>query len=292
MILKPKQKEEKEGSMIIPIDNLQPFHKHPYKVLDNEDMERLMESIKENGVITPILVSHIDIRRVKYDIISGHRRFEACKRLGITEIPAIYKEMSYEEAVIAMVDSNLQREHILPSEKAKAYQMKMEALRCQGKRSDLTSDQVGPKLTANKISDSESASQVKRFIRLNHLIPKMLELVDEGKIALSPAVELSYLTKEEQENLLTTIESEDCTPSFAQAKQMRNLSLCRMLSIDQILDIMSKPKANQKEVLKMPLEKVRAYSPKVTTIKEAEEFISKACDYYTRYLQRQRGRDR
>ncbi len=164
MILKPKQKEEKEGSMIIPIDNLQPFHKHPYKVLDNEDMERLMESIKENGVITPILVSHIDIRRTKYDIISGHRRFEACKRLGITEIPAIYKEMSYEEAVIAMVDSNLQREHILPSEKAKAYQMKMEALRCQGKRSDLTSDQVGPKLTANEISDSESATQVKRFI--------------------------------------------------------------------------------------------------------------------------------
>ena len=209
----------------IPLDELQPFRNHPYKVRDDEEMEMLTQSIKENGVLTPIIVTYMDVRKTRYDIISGHRRYLACKKLGLETIPAVFKEFTYEEAVIAMVDSNLQREHILPSEKAKAYKMKMDAMKQQGRRTDLTLVQLGPKLTAEDISTEDSPSQVKRYIRLTKLIPELLDKVDEGKIALTPAVELSYLREDEQKNLLETMNSEDCTPSLSQAQQLRNLSL-------------------------------------------------------------------
>ncbi|MCM1269908.1 MAG: ParB/RepB/Spo0J family partition protein [Ruminococcus flavefaciens] len=221
-----------------------------------------------------------------YEVISGHRRLYAAKKLGLEVIPAVVYELSYEEAVIAMVDANLQREHILPSEKAWAYKMKFEALKHQGK----TSDQLGPKLTTNEISDTDSATQVKRYIRLTNLIPELLDMVDAGRIAFTPAVELSYLREDEQHGLLTTIESEDCTPSLSQAQQMKCLSQCEMLDIDQIFSIITTPKANQKEMFKMPLEGLQKFSPKANR-QQLEDFVMKACEHYYRYLKRQKDRE-
>ncbi|MDD6528275.1 MAG: ParB/RepB/Spo0J family partition protein, partial [Oscillospiraceae bacterium] len=181
-ILNREKEIQNDEKITIPIDELQPFEEHPYKVLDNEEMEQLVESIRENGVLTPILVTHLDLRADKYDIVSGHRRYAACKKLGVTEIPAVYKEMTYDEAVITMVDANLQREHILPSEKAKAFQMKLEAIKHQGR----TSAQFGQKWSVEQVAadSKESRSQVQRYIRLNNLIPELLQMVDEGRIAL------------------------------------------------------------------------------------------------------------
>ncbi len=257
----------------IPLDELQPFRNHPYKVRDDEEMEMLTQSIKENGVLTPIIVTYMDVRKTKYDIISGHRRYLACKKLGLETIPAVFKEFTYEEAVIAMVESNLQREHILPSEKAKAYKMKMDAMKQQGRRTDLTSVQIGPKLTAEDISTEDSPSQVKRYIRLTKLIPELLDKVDEGKIALTPAVELSYLRADEQKNLLETMNSEDCTPSLSQAQQLRNLSLAELLTMDQIFAVMSKSKANQKEKITIKLDDIRKFIPKDYTQKQVGELL-------------------
>ena len=269
-----------------------PFENNPFEVRDDEEMKSLIESIREYGILTPLVVSRQGRRGDVIQLVSGHRRLHAAKELGLQVVPVSYVTMTPAEIEIAVVDSNLQREHILPSEKAKAYKLKMEALKKQGKRTDLTSDQVGPKLAVEKISDEDSASQVKRYIRLNNLLPELLQMVDEERIALTPAVELSYLTEDEQKWLLETIETEEATPSLSQAQEMKNLSQSGMLDMDQIFSIMVKPKANQKEVIKIKVEVVDKYLKGCTTPKEREDFLLRACEYYSRFLQRQRNKDR
>lgn len=294
-ILNREKEIQNDEKITIPIDELQPFEEHPYKVLDDEEMEQLVESIRENGVLTPILVTHLDLRAEKYDIVSGHRRYAACKKLGITEIPAVYKEMTYDEAVITMVDANLQREHILPSEKAKAYLMKNEAMKRKAGRPSRNSCQVGANLrTDEQIAENspDSARQIQRYIRLNNLIPELLQMVDEGRIALTPAVELSYLKEEEQRWVLETIETEEATPSLSQAQQMKNLSQSQILNMDEVFSIMVKPKPNQKEVIKIKVEAFDKYLKGCSTPKEREDFLLKACEYYSRFLQRQKNKDR
>ena len=222
MLLDQLITKEQPSVVQISTDKLHPFPAHPFKVQDDEDMEQLTQSIQSQGVLTPLVVRPLD--NSEYEVISGHRRLHACKKAGIQTVPALVYAIDRDAAAIALVDSNLHRERILPSEKAFAYKLKMDALSKQGKRTDLTSDQVGPKLTAATLSSDDSASQVKRYIRLTNLIPGILEKVDEGKIALTPAVELSYLREAEQKDLLETMESEDCTPSLSQAIQMKALS--------------------------------------------------------------------
>ena len=275
----------------LPVDQIIPFDDNPYQVLDNEEMDELVQSIRERGILSPLIVLPKPDDAHTFELISGHRRLFAAKKAGLKKVPAVVCNVSRDEAAIMVVDSNLHREHILPSEKAKAYKLKMAAMKRQGKRTDLTSDQVGPKLTAKEISDVDSASQVKRYIRLNNLVPELLSLVDENRIALTPAVELSYLTEDEQKNLLETIESEDCTPSLAQAQQMRKLSEQGKLDMDAIFGVMTKPKANQKEMVRLPMESISRFLPKNATPKDAAQFIEKACEHYRRYLNRQRDRD-
>ncbi len=272
----------------IPIEYLRPFENHPYKVIDNEEMQNLIDSIDERGILTPLTVRKIS--GTEYEIISGHRRFHAAKKLGFEMIPAFIYELTYEEAVIAMVDANLQREHVLPSEKAKAYKMKMDAIKSQGKRTDLTSDQVGPKLAVEEISKNDSASQVKRYLRLTNLIPDLLNLVDEGKIALTPAVELSYLNEVEQADLLEEIRVCDATPNLSQAQRLRAISREEGLTPEHIGEILAEDKANQKPTIKFSVEKLKTVAPKVKE-SDLENFVMKACEHYYRYLQRQRNRD-
>ena len=272
----------------IPIEYLRPFENHPYKVIDNEEMQNLIDSIDERGILTPLTVRKIS--GTEYEIISGHRRFHAAKKLGFEMIPAFIYELSYEEAVIAMVDANLQREHVLPSEKAKAYKMKMDAIKSQGKRTDLTSDQVGPKLAVEEISKNDSASQVKRYIRLTNLIPDLLNLVDEGKIALTPAVELSYLNEVEQADLVEEIRVCEATPNLSQAQRLRAISREEGLTPEHIGEILAEEKANQKPMIKMPAEKIQKIAPKIRE-NDLEDFILKSCEYYYRHLMRSRDRD-
>ena len=281
-----------QGLSYVNPEGIVPFENNPFEVRDDEEMKILIESIKECGILTPLVVSRQGRRGDVIQLVSGHRRLHAAKELGLQVVPVSYVTMTPAEIEIAVVDSNLQREHILPSEKAKAYKLKMEALKKQGKRTDLTSDQVGPKLAVEKISDEDSASQVKRYIRLNYLIPELLQMVDEERIALTPAVELSYLTEDEQRWLLETIETEEATPSLSQAQEMKNLSQAGILDMDQIFSIMVKPKANQKEVIKIKVEAVDKYLKGCTTPKEREDFLLKACEYYSRFLQRQRNKER
>ena len=272
----------------IPIEYLRPFENHPYKVIDNEEMQNLVDSINERGILTPLTVRKIS--GTEYEIISGHRRFYAAKKLGFEMIPAFIYELTYEEAVIAMVDANLQREHVLPSEKAKAYKMKMDAIKSQGKRTDLTSDQAGPKLAVEEISKNDSASQVKRYIRLTNLIPDLLNLVDEGKIALTPAVELSYLNEVEQADLVEEIRVCEATPNLSQAQRLRAISREEGLTPEHIGEILAEDKANQKPMIKMPAEKIQKIAPKIKE-KDLEDFIIKSCEYYYRHLMRSRDRD-
>lgn len=258
------------------ISELHPFADHPYKVKDDAEMEALTESVKENGILSPIIV-----RRDEgggYEVISGHRRLHAAGKAGLTEVPALIYALTREEAAIAVVDSNLHREHILPSEKAYAYKLKMDALSKQGKRTDLTSSQVATKSdTAAEIGEEtgESRDQIFRYIRLTNLIPEILEMVDEGRIALTPAVELSYLSRDEQSNLLYTMESEDCTPSLSQAQQMRKVSKAGDLSMDYIFAMMTAPKANQQEKISFKLEELRPLFPKNYTPKDIYDAIVK-----------------
>ena len=238
----------------LPITALRSFEEHPYKVVDNEEMASLVESNYTQGILTPITVRPLD--NGEYEIVSGHRRLFACQKLGITDIPAIVKELSREDAILEMVDSNLHREHILPSEKAKAYKMKMDAMKRQGERSDLTLSPMATKSAIDSAAEignaaGESRDQVFRYIRLNLLIPELLDMVDEGRIAFRPAVELSHLQEQEQYDLLTTIESEDATPSLSQAIRMKRLSQDGKLDMDTIFDIMSEEKPNQKEMVKI-----------------------------------------
>ena len=269
---------------MIDVSKLKEFENHPYKVKDDLEMENLKDSIKENGILSPIIVRPIE--NDEYEIISGHRRLFASKKAGLTEGPALIFEMSREDAAIALVDSNLHREDILPSEKAFAYKLKMEAMSKQGKRTDLTSSQVATKLdTASEIGQqmNESRDQVFRYIRLTNLIPEILEIVDEGRISFTPAVELSYLKEQEQFDLLETIESEDCTPSLSQAVRMKKLSQQGKLNVDTIFEIMSEEKANQKERIKIPTEKIKRYFPKGYTTSQIEDAIIKLCEAHYKH---------
>ena len=276
----------------IPVEKIHPFEGHPYKVLDNDEMNTLIESIQQKGVISPIVVRPLENTTDEYEIISGHRRLRASVKAGLETVPALIYAVSRDEAAIMLVDSNLHREHILPSERAFAYKLKSEALKHQGKRSDLTSVQVAPKLATEQIGVTESISKdtVKRYIRLTYLIPELLDLVDEEKIALTPAVELSYLSDEEQYSLLGTIEEEDRTPSLSQAVRFKKLSQAGELSDESIETIMQEDKANQKPMFKVSMERLQKVAPKVKD-KDFEDFVLKACEHYYRYLQRQRNRD-
>ena len=270
------------------VGSVVPNLKNPYKYRE-EDMKPLEDSIHENGIIQPLMVRK-DGKADVYEIISGHRRFLAATRLEMTEVPVVVLDITKEESDIILVDSNLHREHILHSEKAFAYKMKMDALKKQGKRTDLTSDQVGPKLSANEISDTDSASQVKRYIRLTKLIPKLLTMVDENKISFSVGVELSYLTKTEQTNLFDFIEKELCTPSLSQAQKLKKLSQEGKLNVEEISSIMKQPKANQVVTVKIPDDKISKYLKPTATVKEKEDFLAKAVEYYGKHLMRQKDR--
>ena len=274
----------------IDITKLKAFENHPYKVKDDEEMELLTDSIKENGILSPIIAR--PLKNGEYEIISGHRRLFASKRAGLTEVPALVVEMDRDNAAIALVDSNLHRDNISPSEKAFAYKLKMEAMSRQGHRTDLTSGQVVPKSDDNRTSAEigepygESYKTVQRYIRLTYLHPKLLEYVDEGRIAFTPAVELSYLNDIEQQDLIQTIESEDCTPSLSQAVRMKKLSQQGLLDDDKILEIMSEEKANQKERIKIPTERLRKYFPRDFSTSQREEAIIKMCE--ANYKRRQK----
>lgn len=272
------------------VTKLKEFENHPYKVKHDDEMELLIDSIKEHGILSPIIARPLE--NGEYEIISGHRRLFASKRAGLTEVPALVVEMDRDNAAIALVDSNLHRDNISPSEKAFAYKLKMEAMRRQGHRTDLTSGQLVPKSDDNRTSAEigepygESYKTVQRYIRLTYLRPKLLEYVDEGRIAFTPAVELSYLNDIEQQDLIQTIESEDCTPSLSQAVRMKKLSQQGLLDDDKILEIMSEEKANQKERIKIPTEKLRKYFPKNYSTSQIEEAIIKMCE--ANYKRRQK----
>ena len=270
----------------IPVDKLRPFDGHPFKVVDNEEMDQLVWSILTQGLLTPLVVRPQD--NGEYEVISGHRRLHACKKAGIETVPALVYSIDRDAAAIALVDSNLHREHILPSEKAYAYKLKLEALKHQG-----TSSQVGTKLRSDEIiaqQTGDSRNQVQRYIRLTNLIPGILEKVDEGRISLTPAVELSYLTEAEQKDLLETMDSEDCTPSLSQAIQLKQLSQAGKLDMDTIFGILTQPKANQREKISFRTDEVRKFFPKNYTPAQMQEVILKLLGEYQR--KRQRDRDR
>lgn len=282
--IKPQTTEIVNMAVCSVVPNL----KNPYKYRE-EDMKPLEDSIRENGIIQPLMVRKDDKADV-YEIISGHRRFLAATRLKLTEVPVVVLDISKEEADIILVDSNLHREHILHSEKAFAYKMKMDAIKKQGKRTDLTSDQVGPKLSAKEISDEDSASQVKRYIRLTKLIPKLLNMVDENKISFSVGVELSYLTKTEQTDLFKFIEAELSTPSLSQAQKLKKLSQDDKLNQEEIYSIIKQPKANQVVTVKIPDDKISKYLKPTATVKDKEDFLAKAVEYYGKHLMKQKDR--
>ena len=261
----------------LPINKLHPFEGHPFKVTDNEGMDQLTWSILTQGLLTPLVVRPME--NGEYEVISGHRRLHACKKAGIETVPALITEMDRDAAAIALVDSNLHRESILPSEKAFAYKLKMDALSRQGQRTDLTSRQVVGKLeTADMIAENESGRQVQRYIRLTHLLPELLQKVDEGKIAFTPAVHLSYLSPAEQGWVLDEMERNDCTPSVGQAYHLKEHSMAGTLTRDFVAGLMSQEKANQKERLKIPMERIRKYFPKHYTTAQMEDAIVKMCE--------------
>ena len=276
-----------KAPVMIPVENLVPFDGHPYKVLDDDSMNDLTESVQDNGIMEPIIVRPLK-NTDNYEIISGHRRYHAAKKAGITDVPAFIRAVSRDEAAIMLVDSNLHRERIRPSEKAFAYKLKFEALEHQGKRTFLTSDQLGPKLTAEMISDTDSATQVKRYIRLTTLIPELLDMMDEGKIAFSVGVELSFLDDERQYDILNACEENDNTPSYAQSVRMHKAYGAGELSKDDIEAIMCEEKANQRETVKIPADKLKGKIPSGYIGQQRQDFILKACDYYYRHLIRQR----
>jgi len=264
------------------------FKDHPFQVRQDEDFQKLVDSIKENGVLIPAIARP---KGDSYELIAGHRRKLAATIAGLETIPVLVREMTDEQAVIAMVDSNVQRENILPSEKAFAYKMKLEAIKKQGKRSDLTSTQVGQKSwSVNLVAENtgESRNQIQRYIRLTELIPQLLQMVDEKKIAFNPAVELSYLPKKEQELLLSAMEAEQSTPSLSQAQRLKTLSADGKLTEDSIMEVMQEQKANQKEQVRIPYNKVKAIVKKEMPPKELEDFILKAVTRYQAYLNKQK----
>ena len=277
------QANEAQTPHAIALAKLHPFHEHPYKVEDNDEMAELCESICTHGVLSPILVRPTEDG--EYEIVSGHRRVFACRRLGLKDVPAIVQPMTQEEAVLKMVDSNLHREHILPSEKAYAYKLKMEALSHQG----IACGQVGHK-SRDDISDTDSGRQVQRYIRLTYLIPELLEKMDKEEIAFSVGVELSYLDEYSQRDVLEQCEINDCTPSYSQAWRMHKADREGLLTKDVIQFLMSEEKPNQRETVKIPTEKLREFAPDANP-RQLEDFVLKACEHYRKYLIRQRGRE-
>ncbi len=281
---------KKQDFKVLKTADLYPFPDNPFHVVEDEMLSELAESIKEFGIVTPIITRPKEDGN-GYEIIAGQRRVRASELAGINTIPAFVLPLDRDRAIITLVDSNLQRENILPSERAFAYKMKSEAMKRQGFRTDLTSSQVGTKLrTDDKVAQGFGVGRmtVQRFIRLTELIPPILQMVDEGKIALTPAVELSFLKKDEQENLFATMESEEATPSLSQAQRMKTLSQSGRLDMDMIFSIMTEEKGNQKETLKINTSKLKKYFPKNTTPKQMEDTIIKLLE---RELQRKRNRD-
>ena len=275
--------------VMIPANNIRPFKGHPYKVLDNDEMSALVDSIGEHGIMSPLIVRPIEGRPNEYELISGHRRLHAAKLAGLTEVPAVIHSATRDEAAIMLVDSNLHRERLLPSEKAFAYKLKMEALGRQGKK-PLTCGQVGHK-SRDDIDDGESGRQVQRYIRLTNLIPPLLRMVDEERIAFTPAVELSYLTQEEQEMLFTEIGVTLATPSLSQACRLKKLSGEGKLNEESIAAIMAEEKPNQREKVSIPMSSIGKYLPDAEP-KRVQEFIIKACAFYKKHLQRIREEER
>ena len=274
--------------VMIPVDKLQAFDGHPYKVLDDDSMNELIESIQDSGILQPLTVRPLEGTEDRYEIISGHRRFHAAQKAGQNEVPAFIRPVSRDEAAIMLVDSNLHRERILPSEKAFAYKLKYDALSHQG-----ASRQVGAKLrTSEEMAESadDSARQIQRYIRLTNLIPELLDMMDEGKIAFSVGVELSFLDDQLQYDVLNACEEADCTPSFAQAVRMHKAYTTGDLTCDGIYEMLSEDKANQREIVKIPLDSLKGRIPDSYNAKQRQEYILKACDHYHRYLQRQRAR--
>ncbi len=273
----------------IPVEKIRPFEGHPYKVLDNEEMNSLIDSIQQKGVISPIVVRPLENTDDEYEIISGHRRLRASVKAGLETVPALIYAVTRDEAAVMLVDSNLHREHILPSEKAFAYKLKLEALNHQGK----TFGQVGQKYSRDLMAESvnESSRQIHRYIRLTYLIPELLEMMDEDKIALSVGVELSFLDEQMQYDLLRVIEELECTPSYSQAWHMHRDFNEGTLTVESMENTLASEKPNQKPMCKVPIEKLQKIAPKVKD-KDFEDFVLKACEHYYKYLQRQRSRDR
>ena len=279
-----KMKNTMKKPVAIPVEKLHPFTGHPFKVKDDAEMNTLIESIQTQGILSPLIVRPIE-NTDKYEVISGHRRLHAAQKAGITEVPALIYALDRDSAAIAVVDSNLHREHILPSEKAFAYKMKYEAMKHQG-----TSCQLGTKLcTDEQIAEkaNDSARQIQRYIRLTHLIPELLEFMDENRMALSVGVELSFLDEQSQRNVLEQCEMNDCTPSYSQARRMHKADREGTLTKAAIQTIMSEEKANQRETVKIPTEKLRKFAPNANP-QQLEDFVLKACEHYRKYLRRQR----
>ena len=281
----------------IPLTEIDEFPNHPYQVRMDEDMTQLVESVKERGIITPVILRKKEDGR--YEMVSGHRRMKACELAGLETVKADVQDLTRDEAIILMVESNLQRSTILPSEKAAAYKMRLEAMkRQQGERTDLTSVPVGQKLdgksTRERIAEvsPDSYTQIQRYIRLNELVPGLVNMVDEGRIAMRPAVELSYLSEREQEDLLESISYQDATPSLAQAIKMRDFSKKGKLSEDVIESIMCEEKPNQREKFSIRADRIRPYLPSDISPRETEEYVLKAMEYYQRYRERQKQQER
>ena len=275
--------------VVIPVSQLHPFEGHPYKVLDNEEMNTLIESIQTQGILSPIIVRPKENTTDEYEVVSGHRRLHAAVKAGLETVPAFIYALDRDAAAIAVVDSNLHREHILPSEKAFAYKMKYDAIKHQG-----TSSQLETKLRSDELlgADSgESRAQIQRYIRLTHLIPKLLTMMDEGKIALSVGVELSFLPEQCQYDVLEVCEMNDCTPSYSQVWHLHQYYKNGVLSKYRIHKTLSEEKANQRETVKVPMDRLRDIVPESYTVKQTEDFLIKAAEYYHRNIIRQRNRD-
>ena len=276
-----------KSAVNIPLEKIRPFEGHPYKVIDNEEMNALIESIQEQGILSPLIVRPLENTEDEYELISGHRRLRAAQKAGAKNVPVFIYAVSRDEAAIMLVDSNLHREHILPSEKAFAYKLKLEALKHQGK----TSGQLVQKFSVELVGDEvgESYKTVQRYIRLTYLISELLDLVDESRIALTPAVELSYLTEEQQYSLLGTIEVEDRTPSLSQAVRFKKLSQAGQLTDELIDAIMQEEKANQREMFRIPMERLQKALPDLKP-SQVEDFIIKAIVYYQKHLDKKKDK--
>jgi ParB family chromosome partitioning protein len=287
-------KKPKPKTAVLPLDKLHPFREHPYKVENNEEMAELIESIRQNGVLNPVIVRPSEIIPECYEIISGHRRCRAAFEVGQQKVPVLIYEITRDEASVMLVDSNIYRQNILPSEKAFAYKLKLEALKHQGKSTGQFVPNTDEARTTAMIGSpyGESYKTVQRYIRLTNLVPELLQFVDEGKIGLSPAVELSYLDEETQRNVVDCIDELEKFPSHAQAIRLRKDFEAHGVNYNRVAEIMREDKPNQRETFKVPLERLKPVIPSGYTNKQAEDFIIKACEYYRKYLQKQREQAR